>query len=75
MFPNAQKTVVTDQLLAEATSSVFFQDATLWIYASLGGFAMLCLAAGYLVTRVVDRADRRSGPPSRPPALRPTLVG
>ena len=60
MFPTAHKAAITDHLLAEAASATLFQDATLWIYASLGGFALLCLAAGYLVTRVVDHADRTS---------------
>lgn len=74
MFPHAQKAAITDQLLSEVSNAVLFQHSTLWIYASLGGFALLCLAAGYLVTRVVDRADRRSGPPRSPSSLRASFV-
>ena len=75
MFPSAQKTAITEQLLSEVSSAVLFQHSTLWIYASLGGFALLCLAAGYLVVRVVDRADRRSGRPGSSPSLHPTPLG
>ncbi|KPK52465.1 MAG: hypothetical protein AMJ63_09385 [Myxococcales bacterium SG8_38_1] len=60
MFPNAHQSAVAHDLLVEVASSTAFQHATLWAYSALGVFALTCLLAGYVMARVVDRADAGS---------------
>jgi hypothetical protein len=59
MFPTAIQTAVSSHLLSEAASSASLQHTVFWVYGSLGVFALACLGAGYLVSRIVDRADAR----------------
>jgi hypothetical protein len=53
MFPNASQTAAAHGLLTEVAHSMSFQHAVLWVYGTLGVFAVACLAAGYLITRVI----------------------
>lgn len=64
MFPNASQPAVAHSLLTEAANSISFQHAVLWVYGALGVFAVACLAAGYLVARVIGETEAKFHFPS-----------
>ena len=66
MFSTVNQPAVQHGLIAEVAGSAAFQDALFWVYGAIGAFAVLCLIAGYAVTRILESTDRPSIPP-RPP--------
>ncbi len=59
MFPTTIQNVVSQSLLAEAASSAPLHNTVFWVYGALGLFALACLGASYLVTRVIDASNAR----------------
>ncbi len=54
MFSTVNQPAVQHGLIAEVASSAALQDAVVWVYGSLGVFALVCLVSGYTVTRIIE---------------------